>query len=171
MESAVLPDPPSYSLLADFNPTLFGVNGPETWQGTFDAGPPINDKLPAIGINATGADFGIGSLGWPADSIRVHPFAGDAIIAGWRSPVSGTVQINAIFSDLDPAGNDGVRWFVDNGSSTLASSRLANGTAPQSASLTVDVQIGTTIYVVVDDGGNGNDYNDSTGLSLKIYES
>jgi hypothetical protein len=168
MHGATLHDPSSYMLLDNFVSNAFGVNGLEQWTGTFVSGGAL-DVLPAVGINATGADQTPSTISWPANVIRVHPISGDAVIVGWHSPINGRVRIKAHFSDLDPNGPwDGIRWFIDAGSTTLASGVLPNAGIPQTASLTVRVRRHTVIYVLVDDGGAGNYYNDSTELSLII---
>jgi hypothetical protein len=153
-------DPTSYnlSLLGDFTPAVRGMDGFEQWHA------PNFDLLPSVGLNASGSQRG----NWPANGILVGPQGVNPVVVGWRSPVSGTVHVSAEFSDLDPDGGDGIGWFIEQGSTFIASGQLANGGAPQGASLTTNVGMGTTIFFIVDDGGNVDYLNDSTGLSVTI---
>jgi hypothetical protein len=167
MEGTVLHRPSSYSLLGDFVPNAFGVDGLEQWEGSFTSTGPL-DRLPAVGINASGADQFLFTFNWPANTIRVHPLGNDAVIVGWRSPVPGNVRVEVGVSDLDPSCGDGVGWFIDNGEATLTSGNVPNGGAG-AVSLTVHVKRQTQLYFIVTDGGLGDYSCDSTGLTVDIH--
>ena len=165
---SALHDPTSYTPLDDFIPNAFGIDGLEQWQGSFESSSPL-DRLPAVGINATGSDQHPLNIDWPANTIRVHPLAGEAVIVRWRSPLTGHVRVDAQFSDLDSSCGDGIGWYIDNGTTTQASGQIANGGAPQKVTLGFHVSTGKTIYFIVDDGGAGNYFCDSTGLTITIH--
>jgi len=166
VQAPVLHHPSTYSLLGRFIPDAFGTHGLEQWQGPFTSGGPL-DRLPAVGINATGAERFPFGITWPANVIRVHPFSNDAVAVGWRSPGPGYMRVDVGLSDLDAHGGDGFGWFVDKGARTLASDKVPNG-GSDAASLTVHVRKGTVLYFIVTDGGRGNDVFDSTRLSINI---
>jgi hypothetical protein len=151
--------------LATFVPDAFGVQGLEQWVGDFVSTGPL-DRLPAVGINATGSDQHPEAIVWPAGTIRVHPLSDKSVLVAWRSPVSGAVHVDAQFSDLDSSCGNGIAWQLDQGRSTLASGRLPNGGSPQSASVDASVERGTSLYAVVD--SVGEDGCDSTGLSFTV---
>jgi hypothetical protein len=161
-------DPSTYRRLPEFNPQMCGVEGIEGWQSPVPY-PPNN--IPLVGINATGADqFACrNNLSWPARVVLMHPFGGEAVIVRWRSPLTGRVRVDVRFSDLDNACGDGVRWYVDKGSTTRASGQIANGGSPQSASLGFQVHTGTSVYFIVDDGPFNDFECDSTGLAVIIH--
>jgi hypothetical protein len=167
LQARVLHSPSTYTLLGDFVPDAFGVQGLEQWQGPFVSGGPL-DQLPAVGINTTGVEQFPFTISWPADVVRVHPLGNDAVAVGWRSPVAGYVRVDVALSDLDSSCGDGVGWFVDNGGTTLASGQFPNG-GDDAVSLNVMVDKRTELYFIVTDGGRGDYSCDSTGLSIDIH--
>ena len=166
LQAPVLHDPSSYSLLREFIPDAFGVDGLEQWQGPSVSTGTL-DKLPAVGINATGAVQFPSTISWPANMIRAHPLSNDAVAVGWRSPVAGYLRVSVGLSDLDANCGDGVGWFVDKGGATLAAGQIPNGGRGR-VSLNVHVDEGIVLYFIVTDGGRGDDSCDSTGLSVAI---
>jgi len=60
-------------------------------------------------------------------------------------------------------------WYIDKGTTTRASGQIANGGAPQKVTLGFHVSTGKTIYFIVEDGGAGNYFCDSTGLTITIH--
>jgi hypothetical protein len=147
-------EPSTFTLLRHFVPDAFNIRGLQQWQGSYVSTGPT-DKLPAVGLNATGSTQHppcCRGLSWPANVIRIHPLAHLDVIVGWRSPVSGRVCVSATFSDLDPGGGNGIRWFVDRGAQNLVRGRLFNGGPPQSDHLCVRVAPLSFLYFIVGPG-------------------
>lgn len=160
---------PFYSLPCQLNPSL-QIKGTACWQN------PIPDSEgniePIIGANFTYATQSVGSppLSMPPRSVWMHPSAHGLVVIGWKSPITGVVNVAGFFSDLDPNCGNGVIWSVDKGSSTLTTGTIPNGGPAQTFSLTgVSVSAGQVLYFVVDP--NGDYFCDSTGVDVTISES
>jgi hypothetical protein len=130
---------------------------------------------PIVGANFTyatqfpslpkGDPFGI-----PARSVWMHPGMDGFGIVGWKSPITGSVNVAGSFSDLDPNCGNGIVWSVDKGSQKLATGTIANGGPPQTFSLAgVSVSAAQVLYFIVDP--NGDYFCDSTGVDVTIKES
>ena len=52
---------------------------------------------------------------------HAHPGPSSSAIYAWKSPIAGTVSITGGMSDADCGGGNGVTWFIDLGSSNIAS--------------------------------------------------
>ena len=159
-------NPATYTQLPDFVSNVASIQGLEQWQ---DAS--RQDGLPAVGKNATGSSQTPAgtSIIWPAGAIRMHPSPTRLAIAGWRSPVSGSVSIDGSFGDMDSGCGDGVAWFVDLGGTNLATGVISNGGADQSFSeVNLPVSFGDFVYFIVDPGGNY--LCDSTRLNVNIAQ-
>jgi len=126
-------------------------------------------RLPLVGINSTYATQFVKNFGFPPRSVFMHPSSSGLAIIGWKSPITGLVNITGYFSDLDPTGANGVIWSVDKGSQTLASGTIANGGPPQTFGVTgVSVSVGQVLYFTVDPDG---DYtSDATGVDVTISQ-
>jgi hypothetical protein len=158
----VLRVPSTYVLLHTFDPATSGIQGLDSWHGYGDY------DTPKVAVNASGADQTVPNFVWPAGAAIVHPFSGAAAVVDWRSPIAGKVHITASFADLDSSCGDGIGWFLDQGKKKLASGRIQNGGGPQTASVDRQVQVGTNLYAIVDNGGSGDYYCDTTQLDLTI---
>jgi hypothetical protein len=119
-------EPSTYTPLPEFIADAFGVPGAEQWQGTWDSDGGLN-KLPAIGINATGGMVHFVGIRWPDGKVRVHPLPGQPVVVGWRSPTAEPVLVRLALADLDPTCGDGVRWSVNLGSHVLTSRSVSKG--------------------------------------------
>jgi hypothetical protein len=149
------------------------INGLACWRNPVPAAD--GHQLPLVGVNFTyvtqfpnitlGDPFGI-----PARSVFMPPGELGLGIIGWKSPITGSVNVAGYFSDLDPNCGNGIIWSVDKGSSTLTTGRIANGGPLQTFSLTgVSVFAGQVLYFVVDP--NSADYFcDSTGVDVTISQ-
>jgi hypothetical protein len=149
------------------------IDGLACWRNPIPA--PDGNLLPLVGVNFTyvtqfpnltlGDPFGI-----PARSVWMHPGVVGLGIIGWKSPITGSVNLAGFFSDLDPICGNGIIWSVDKGNSTLPRGTIANGGAPQTFSLTgVSVFAGEVLYFTVDP--NSGDYQcDSTGVDVTIRQ-
>jgi hypothetical protein len=90
-------------------------------------------------------------------------------VIGWKSPLTGSVNVAGFFSDLDPNCGNGIIWSVDKGSQTLATGTIANGGSAQTYSLTgISIVAGQVLYFIVDPN---LDYScDSTGIDVTISQ-
>lgn len=103
----------------------------------------------------------------------LHPFASETegvryIILGWKSPIAGEVTISGSADLLQrtcPQAADGVVLSIDHGSQTVATREIAAG-GTATYELTVTIQLGDSIFFVVDPTVNSN--CDSTALNFTI---
>ena len=158
--------PATYTLIHEFIDDAFYIPGLEQWQGPHVSNNE-KDKLPAIGVNATGSDQKIGGFVWPTGEIRVHPLAALAAIVGWQSPFDGSVSVKGEFVDLDANCGDGIHWAIDNGALTIASGSYVNG-GQQAFAGAATLRKGDFLYFIVEDGPGVDDSCDSTGLKIAI---
>jgi len=174
-------DPKTYELLPSYSAPC-GSSGAETlidgvtcWlNSNADSG---GNHAPLVGVNSTwhtqfpnlasGDPFGI-----PARSVWMHPgLTGQLVIIGWKSPITGLIDVSGFFSDLDPNCGDGIIWSVDKSipqeNQTLTSGTIANGGPLQSYSLSgLSIRAGQVLYFIVD---RNQDYScDSTGVDVTI---
>jgi hypothetical protein len=167
MESSSLAhDPKTYKLLSEFIPDAFFIQDVQQWQNPFNCSTSCNDKLPAVGINATGTLQHPTGMDWPAAVVRMHPFPDQLSIIGWRSPINGKVTIRGTVTDLDSLCGNGVAWSIDSGSHSLAQGVLPNGNFQAFELPDINVTQGSFIYFIIDP--NGDHFCDSTGLDLTI---
>jgi len=160
-------DPSTYRLLPEFIDDVFDIPELEQWQGRFVSGE--KDKLPAIGVNATGIEQHISGIVWPAGEMRVHPRPALTAIVGWQSPIGGSFFIKARFADIDVSCGDGIGWAIDKDTLTIASGSFGNG-GHQAFNGSVTLQEGDFLYFTVDAGGRSNHVCDSTRLDLTIVK-
>lgn len=180
LESEIHPfldhDPATYSLLQEFITDAFYVEGLQQWQGEV-VSLYIKDKLPAIGINSTHSTTDIAGYPWKPGDIRIHPGWNQFAIVGWRSPITGTVEVTGELSNETCQGN-GIFWSVDYfdglSNTSLASSFMPNcstsslqdGNGGTNLSRIV-VNEGDYLYLVVDPY-LGDAAHDSMELMLSI---
>ena len=79
-----------------------GHEGFSVWHG---------NPLPMIGINTSGKTLEVPGTVRPKEVV-VHPAEREGLGIGWRSPVSGTVQISGRAADAHQCGN-GITWHLD----------------------------------------------------------
>jgi len=173
--------------LQDYNT---GATLPNKTSNFFGASSTSNTKLdtwyvnagasPFIGRNDSGADFsgkadptytgsGTDNPVWPAGTIAVYPplFGTTDVVAGWKSPIQGTININGLVIDGDGSCGNGVKYTLKLNGNTLTSGTVANGNRTQSPSLiqSAAVNVGDVVYLgaaIVSGGCN------STGMHLTI---
>jgi hypothetical protein len=56
--------------------------------------------------------------------VAMHPGEGSLTVVGWRSPVSGVVQVRGLFEHAGQTCGAGVGWAIDVWTTTLASGVL-----------------------------------------------
>jgi hypothetical protein len=167
-------DPASYSLLGQFIANRFDIPGLESWQSPDGENP--TDRLPHVSLNARPDNpFPFGAIDWPAGTALVHPLPDRMAVVGWRSPITGTVQVSGSVIDRQTNCGDGIGWSVDHGATALAFGSIPNGGSAAfangsggSALASIHVAVGDFLYFIVDSGPNRDHGCDSTGLDVTI---
>ncbi len=154
-----------YSLPCVTNPSAQLVVDIPCWQN------PIPDSQgnvePIMLGNVTYQTVFFRNFGIPARSVTMHPSMTGLAVIGWKSPITGLINVAGFFSDLDPNCGNGIIWSVDKGSQTLTSGTIANGGVPQSYNLTgISIVAGQVLYFIVDP--NGDYFCDTTGVDVTI---
>ena len=98
----------------------------------------------------------------------MHPSGTDYSIVAWTSPESGTIAVAGSFASMDPNGGDGTTWYVDDGSTTLASGTNDVGGSGSFEPAPVSVSAGETLYFILGPAADGGFGNDTTELNLTI---
>jgi hypothetical protein len=120
------------------------------------------------------ANFCCGTVTWPAHSIYANPSSPGDDVLSFLAPKTGTATVQFSFTDIDPYGGNGIRWYVDLNAGTsgdLASGSL-DSTSPSSLSTTgvqsivVPVVKGDRINFIID--ADGDDSFDSTAITATI---
>lgn len=161
-------NPAAYSLLDSFHPHVYGTTGVMAWESNCCDGY-YDTCEPAIGINATCEDqFNL----WPAGKVRFTLGCAERMaVIGWKSPIKGSVSVDAVWTDINPGCGDGMRWYVDSGETTLATGALQpGGVLTQSYSGIVSVKNNEYIYFIVDSYGGWNRDCDEMTLDLVITQ-
>ena len=119
-----------------------------------------NADTPSGVINTTDKEISFITIKMPPQSVAIHPSPNAGVAVGWKSPITGTVQIKGSVNDADPTCGDGIEWTVDaragGNSKQLASGAIPNGGAQQfvqgkgaSSLMSVEVHDGDMIQLVV----------------------
>jgi hypothetical protein len=168
--------PSSYYPLPYFHTDVDAIDGMEGWMGaaTFDG---HHVSTPMVVINTTGeTQHPVAGVTFLPDTVHVHPAPSQMIVIGWRSPVNDWVTIRGSVTSADSKPGDGVRWFIDQGATTIALGAISTG-GSQSFRNSVGgdglgrvlVQQGDFIYFLVHP--NGTYFCDSTRLTISITRS
>jgi hypothetical protein len=155
-------------LLRGFWTDQFGVPGLETWHGR-QVSTGDKDKLPWVGVNASGQDLVPQGVDWPAGALLVHPGASRSVVIRWQSPKSGSVRVRLGLIDRDDNCGDGVSWSLRLlGQPTIAKGAFPNGGSASIRSGWYRAEAGALLDLRVR-GGNGGDIScDSTQVRLTI---
>lgn len=155
----------SYSLLPVYTTPCaeFG----SSFNGLLCYYPTLPDGFPFIGLNVTATTQSPKTVTWPARTLAMHPAPGKLAIVGWRSPISGKIDVEGSFIDFDGSCGNGVQWFINEGNTTLRSGALVNGGKGGFHLANVKVHQGEALYFIVDPD-NGESGCDTTGLHLTI---
>jgi hypothetical protein len=124
--------------------------------------------LPSVAFNASAATATCGTAAGPMHSVVMEPSAGDYAIVAWKSPVTGTIAIAGSFESMDASGGDGSNWYVQNGSTTIASGANVVGGSGAFDPAPLAVTQGQTLYFILGPSSSGDATADSTELSLTI---
>jgi hypothetical protein len=129
----IFQEPTSFCLLYDepcaLNAVSLLIDGLACWRNPNSAAD--GSKLPIVGVNVNYAAQFPNGFGIPGRSVWVHPGVSGLGIIGWKSPITGSVNVAGFFSDLDPNCGNGIIWSVDKGNSTLTRGTIPNGGPPQ----------------------------------------
>lgn len=171
-------DPSQYTPLDTYTDNFSSVVGVDGW---FNSTP---DLLPHIFKNTNTSAVTLSTVTIPANSIDVHPGSGidsthgTYLVLGWRSPITGSVNVAGGVRDNDPTCGDGIKWSVDisrNQSNTVlndgsypngGSQQFTQGSGGAGSMTNVPVSSGDTLYFVIDP--NVDYFCDSTGLDVTI---
>ncbi|MEZ6131789.1 MAG: DUF1587 domain-containing protein [Planctomycetaceae bacterium] len=129
-------------------------------------------ETPSIVANSSDQAVRIPGLANP-HSLMMHPSVTDFVALGWRSPVTGRVQIKARIADAHADCGNGFEWFLQHrrgtGSEMLAQGMAANGAAADFSETTILVTQGELISVIIGPG-NSDHVCDLTAVDLTITE-
>lgn len=173
MYSTIAHNPSTYSLVTQFYSNVDEQPGVQGWAGPQETGFP-NTGVPEFVMNTTGMPLilNTSSIYLPG-VVLVHPDSTQPAIVGWRSPFTGVVAIMGGVTDRDSALGDGIFWYIDKNSTTLASGSYPNGGAQLfqdgtggSQLKNIPVNEGDVIYFLVAPGSNYN--YDLTQLDVTI---
>src|ERR1039458_5593452 len=135
-----------------------------------------SDSTPWFGGNLTGKPVSVQGITVPASGVAMHPGPAQSVAAGWRSPITGSVKVNARVAH-GQSGGDGIEWWIARETRTQRE-HLAHGTTDGSGAQsipaeseakalgTVAVESGDMIYLVV--CPKGTHYCDTTLIELAI---
>jgi len=163
-ESRTLQRDGNYPLLTSYSST-FGSAGLKAWHGNT----PNCVKLPAVGANLTDKSVPLCSGHVPGDAAFVMPAATHAAVAGWTSPFEGSVTIS--HDAIDEIGGScgaGVTYYVDLGTTQLATVRLAPEGGTDLPSISQTVHKGQTLYFIVEPQSGSDLACDTTQLQVTI---
>lgn len=131
-----------------------------------------SDDTPWFGSNAAGQPLSVLGITFPAKCVAMHPGQYVDVVAEWRSPISGKVNLAASLAHAQ-AGSNGIDWRVTRdtktGRETLAQGST-NGAGAQAVPATapIDVEPGDLLSIVV--GPKGDHRCDTTIVDWTISE-
>jgi hypothetical protein len=97
----------------------------------------------------------------------MHPYTDQFAVLGWKSPSTGTVDVDGSVRSIDPCSR-GIEWTVDQGPTITLSGKLAGGQG-QEFKGAVPVTTGESLYFVLDPAPD--DLCDTTVVELRISTS
>ncbi len=133
-------DPKSYRPLPEFHVLPYSTN--EQWN--LGVRPDGTIVTPLVGVSSGDMIF--------------HPDRDQFAVLGWRSPYTGKISLEMELRFPDPvvqASSNGVVWSIDRDGSTLNSELLTPANQAHAA-ITLDVNAGDTLYLVIDNNGDSN---------------
>ena len=88
---------------------------------------------PAGFVNTTDQAISFITITMPPHTVGIHPSPKAGVAAGWKSPITGTIEIKGRVADADPNCGDGIAWNIEvkreGGTTELASGAIPNGGA------------------------------------------
>jgi hypothetical protein len=137
-----------------------------------------SDSTPWFGGNPAGQPVSVRGITIPARSLAMHPGPTQNVAAGWRSPLTGRVRIEARVAH-GQRGGDGIEWWIARETSTQRQN-LAHGTTDGSGAQAIPaeadtktlgevaVESGDMVSLVV--GPKGTHYCDTTLIEFVVTE-
>ena len=114
-------------LLSKTVPNLLDKPGLHAWRNANNA------DTPSAVLNTTDSEATFLSIKMPPHTLAIHPSPKAGVAIGWKSPITGTVQIKGKVADADPSCGDGIEWTLNlnsgSGTQSLASGAIPNGGA------------------------------------------
>jgi hypothetical protein len=114
-------------LLSKTVPNLLDKPGLHAWRNASNA------DTPSAVLNTTDSEAAFLSIRMPPHTLAIHPSPKAGVAIGWKSPITGTVQIKGKVADADPSCGDGIEWTLSlnagSGTQPLASGAIPNGGA------------------------------------------
>ena len=87
------------------------------------------ESPPAIGTDTVDVQLSVCGAVIPGGAAFVYPAATHMPVVAWTSPFAGNVRITGGVADLDKNCGDGVRFYVDRGTTRLTALTITNGQA------------------------------------------
>jgi hypothetical protein len=82
--------------------------------------------------------------------VFVHPGPSNDAVIAWHSPINGAVSLSFRASDADCGGGDGIDWYIDRETTSIASGSISNCGSETRQSRPISVNRGTTVYFLID---------------------
>ena len=154
-------------LLSNFTTQKFHVPGLQSWMGDH-VSIDLEDRLPAVGIDAAGQPVDFEGIHWPPGQVLVHPLFDREVVVGWHSPLTGVVNVTGSASlPQQPNCGNGVGWSLRHNDAVLRSGTLTGTESAEWNLPLIAVTEGEAIHLAIDSIG-GNISCDSTLVSITI---
>jgi hypothetical protein len=124
--------------------------------------------VPSVAYNAGGSTLTCGTAKGPAHTVVMQPSTGAYAIVAWKSPVTGNVSTAGSFESMDASNGHGATWYVENGSTTIASGTDDVGGSGAFDPAPLAVTQGQTLYFILGPSPGDDATADTTELSLTI---
>jgi len=163
-------------LSRDGDYALMPLFGPGSWNPSHNNWHDPHGWYHGIGANTTGGPImavTVAPFIWPDNTLWMHPDgfgnAGLAVLS-WLAPADGVADLAFTLSDMDPAGGDGVNWYIDlrDSAGNLDSGFLLNNSSGLRQIHDVIVLAGDRINLVITPGPGTNHEFDSTQVAGTI---
>jgi hypothetical protein len=153
----------NYTLLPNHS-SSFGDTGVYGWYGST----PACTGRPAIASNTSDAPASVCNVTIPGHAAWVYPSSTRMAVVQWTSLFDANVKITSGVADLDASCGDGVRFYIDKGTTELNAMTLVNGNAVMLQPITTRVTFGQNLNFIVDAGKDGKSDCDTTQLVITI---
>jgi hypothetical protein len=139
-----------------------GTTGLSGWMGN-----QAPDGAPDVLYNATSNTITWVATTFQPGQLGLSPGTGQYVVVRWTAPSTGQFSITSAFSGLSSLGDSVDVHILRNGIS-IFDSTVVGSPNPTTYSGLQNLSIGNTIDFVVGWGSNGNNHDDTTGLTASI---